>query len=121
MTDALDPPNAPVSRRRHGWRMRLFVLGGFGVAALYTVGALALDAGRDAIGPLLLAALAWTILASLAGALWFGFRHGDWSAFRKHELPDGRDDRMDWIGRTGRYSYLRHQEEDRLRDDDHLR
>ena len=121
MTDALDPPTAPVQRRRHGWRMRLFVLGGFGVAALYTVGALALDAGRDAIGPLLLAALAWTILASLAGALWFGFRHGDWSAFRNCDLQERRDEWLELDTRTGTYSHLRDWEEQHLRDDDHLR
>ncbi len=123
MTDALDPPTAAAPRRRHGWRMRLFVLGGFGVAALYTAGALVLDAGREAIGPLWLAALAWTVLASLSGALWLGFRHGDWSAFRKHELPDGRQDRFDWSTRTGAYAYLRIAEhhEQLMRNDDHLR
>lgn len=68
------------------WRERVFVLGGFAVAALYTVGAL--DAGLDAAGPLWLAAVLWTVPASLVLALRRGFIHRDWSAFRDCELPD---------------------------------
>ena len=96
--------------RRRSWRARLFVLGGFPVAALYTAASLALGAGAEAIGPLWLAAVAWTAPSSLAGALWRGFRHRDWSAFRGHEFPDNGD-LIDWTTRTGRYSYMRIAEE----------
>ena len=93
------------------------------MAALATAAALGFGTDTALLGPLWLAALAWTVLASLAGALIRGLRHGDWSAFRRHELPDGRDDRIDWISKTGAYAYLRIQDDhDRLlRDDDHLR
>ena len=97
-------------RRRHSWRARLFVLGGFAVAALWTAASLALGAGTEAIGPLWLAAVAWTVPTSLAGALWRGFRHRDWSAFRGHEFPDDGE-LIDWTTRTGQYSYMRIAEE----------
>ena len=88
------------------WRERLFVLGGFAVAALYTAASLALGAGAEAIGALWMAAIAWTVPASLAGALRRGFRRRDWSAFRGHELGCGRDERIDWATQTGQYAYL---------------
>ncbi len=100
-------------RQRHSWRERAFVLGGFGVAALYTAGALVLDAGLDIAGPLWLAAVLWTVPSSLALALRSGIRKGDWSAFRDYEPPDGRDERFDWDTRSGRYAYKRIEEEQR--------
>ena len=99
------------ARRRSTWRERLFVLGGFAVAALYTAASLALGAGAEAIGPLWMAAVAWTVLASLAAALWQGIRHRDWSPFRRYRLPDGGSDTFDWGTRTGSYAYLRIQDE----------
>ena len=108
---------------RTGWRARIAVLGPLALAVLATAAAPAAGADTAFLAPLWLAAIAWTVLASLAGALGRGIRHGDWSAFRRHELPDGRDDRIDWISKTGAYAYLRIQDDhDRLlRDDDHLR
>ena len=97
--------------RRASAGARLFVLGGLGLAALYTAAALALDAGAGHIGPVWVAAIAWTVAASLAGALWRGFRRRDWSAFGRYELPDSRNDHLDWSTKTGAYSYMRHQEE----------
>ncbi len=94
------------SRSPTTWRARLFVLGGLMLAALCSAAALLLDAGTDLLGPLWIGAIAWTVLASLAGALWRGFRHRDWSAFRSHELPDGRDERIDWATQTGQYAYM---------------
>ena len=44
--------------------------------------------------------------ASLAVALRRGVRDRDWSAFRRYELPDGRDERMDWATGTGSYAFL---------------
>ena len=108
-------------RRRSTWRERLFVLGGFAVAALWTAGSLMLDAGADAIGPLWMGAIGWTVVASLAGALNRGLRHRDWSAFGGYELPDDDGDLDEWSSRTGRYQYLGDMEDRLLRDDDHLR
>ena len=93
------------STRRTSWRMRAFVLGGFALAALYTGASLALGAGAEAIGALWMAAIAWTVPASLAGALWRGFRHRDWSAFRGYELPDNGE-LIDWTTQTGEYAYM---------------
>ena len=47
----------------------------------------------------------------LALALRRGIRRGDWSAFRSYELPDGRDERIDWFTQTGQYAYMRIAEE----------
>ena len=116
MTRTFDGP----ADRRATWRMRAFVLGGLGVAALSTAASLALGAGAEHLGPLWVAAIAWTVTASLAGALWQGFRHRDWSAFRRYRLPDGRGERLDWDTRSGSYAWMRDLE-DRHRHDDHLR
>ena len=76
--------------------------------------------GADAalLGPLWLAALAWTVLASLAGALLRRIRHGDRSALGRYRLPDGPDDGLDMDTRTGMYAYLRDEEDRVLHDDD---
>ena len=102
------------------WRTRAFVLGGLALAAVYTAATLALDAGVEHIGPLWMAAIAWTFVSSLAGALWRGFRHRDWSAFSRYELPEDDSEIHEWVLRTGRYSSLRDMEEELLHDD-HLR
>ena len=117
MTGTLEDP----ARRRTTWRERAFVLGGLGLAALYTAAALSLSAGTEHIGPLWMAAIAWTVLASLAHVLWLGFRHRDWSAFGRYELPEDDGDADEWASRTGRYDYLRDWEDRHLHDDDHLR
>ena len=110
------------SRSRATWRERLFVLGGLMLAALWSAASFASGAGAELIGPVWMAAIAWTVLASLAGALWRGFRRRDWTAFHDYELPDGRDERIDWATRTGRYAHLRIQEEhERLMRSDPLR
>ena len=94
---------------------RAIVLGGFAVAALWTVVSAAAGTGMEAAGALWLAAVAWAALSSLALALRRGVRDRDWSAFRRHELPDGRDERMDWVSKTGRYAHLRDWEDRHLR------
>ena len=106
------------SRPATTWRARALVLGGLALAAVYTTAALALGAGARHIGPLWMAAIAWTFISSLAGALWRGFRRHDWSAFSRCGLPE--DDMAEWLFRTGRYSWLRDMEDDLLHDDDHL-
>ena len=122
-TPAYRAPARGGPTRRTTWRERLFVLAGLGLATLFTAGSLAFDAGTAWIGPLWMAAVAWTVLASLAGALRRGFHHGDWSAFGRHDLDRGREDEIDWSTRTGAYAYLRIAEEHErlMRDDDHLR
>ena len=92
------------------------MLGPLAIAALAT----ALGAETGIVAPLWLAAIAWTVLASLAGALLGGFRHGDWSSFRGHRFPDDGGELDEWASRTGRYAWLGEME-DRLRDDDRLR
>ncbi len=77
-----------------------FVLGGFALAALYTLAAVLLGAGLEAVGPLWLAAGLWAAISSLALALRSGFRDGDWSAFRDFEPPDNTDT-IDWSTESG--------------------
>ena len=98
-------------QRRSTWRERLFVLGGIALAALYTAASVAAGTGTEAIGPLWMAAIAWTVMAALAAALWQGLRRRDWSAFRNYELADGSGEDFDWGTRTGAYAYHRIQEE----------
>ena len=108
---------------RTTWRERVVVLAGLALAMLFTVGSLALDAGAAWIGPLWMAAISWTVLASLAGALRRGLRHGDWSAFGRHDLDRGREDEIDWSTKTGAWAHLRIAEEHErlMRDDDCFR
>ena len=112
-------PDRPL--RRITWRARALVLGGLALATVYTAAAFALDAGTQHVGPLWMAAIAWTVAAGLAGALWRGFRHSDWSAFSGYELPEDDGDMEEWAMRTGRYAWLRDMEEESLHDHDHLR
>ena len=71
------------------------MLGGFAVAALYTAVSAAAGTGMDTVGAVWLAAIAWTVPASLALALRRGIRARDWSAFRRYELPDNGE-LIDW-------------------------
>ena len=107
------PSGRPATPRRHSWRVRVLVLGPLAAAALAT----AFGMEADILAPLWLAALAWTVLASLAGALLRGVRHGDWSAFRSHRLAEDGGELDEWASRTGRYEWLGDHEE-RLRDDE---
>ena len=110
-----------IARPATTWRARAFVLGGLALAAAYTAATLALDADVEHFGPFWMAAVAWTFISSLAGALWRGFRFRDWSAFSGYELPEDDGEIHEWVLRTGRYSSFREMEEELLHDDDHLR
>ena len=103
------------------WRSRAFVLGGLALAAVHTAATLALDTGVEHIGPLWMAAVAWTFISSLAGALWRGFRYRDWSAFSHYELPRDDGESHEFTFKTGRHSSLHAMEDELLHDDDHLR
>ena len=96
---------------RTTWIERLIVLGGFAVAALYSLIAAIFGIGTEAIGPLWLAAVLWTVPTSLALALRRGFVDRDWTAFRDYELPDGREENFDWDTRSGEYAWMRVAEE----------
>ena len=95
------------------------MLGPLAIAVLATAAAPGSDADTAFLGPLWLAAIAWTVLASLAGALGRGFRQGDWSAFRRHRFPQDDGESGEFASRTGRYQWLG-DVEDRLRDTSHL-
>ncbi len=115
------PTPGRVLRPTTTWRARAFVLGGLAFAAIYTTTALALGAGAEHLGLLWMAAIAWTFAASLAGALWRGFRHQDWSAFFRYELPQDDGESHEFTFKTGRHSSLSAMEDELLHDDDHLR
>ena len=122
MTGTLD---GPAPQPRHASRPtpaeRAVVLGGFALAALYTAGSALSGTGMDTAGAMWLAATGWSVASSLVLALRRGLRDRDWSAFRRHRLCDGRDERMDWVSKTGRYAHLRDWEDSILEDDRHLR
>ena len=125
MTRTFDGPGSqarpPQTASRPTPAERAIVLGGFAVAALCTAVSAAAGTGMEAAAAIWLAAVAWAVLSSLALALRRGLRDGDWSAFRRHRLSDGRDDRMDWVSKTGRYAHLRDWEDRIVGDDRHLR
>ena len=95
---------------------RPLVLAGLGLALLATILSLAAGIGLRHLGAAWACAALWSLLTALSCALWRGFRHGDWSAFHRHELPDGRDERFEWATRTGRYAWRRELEEQELHD-----
>ena len=90
---------------RSSWGERAAALGGFAVAALYTAVSAMLDAGMVTAGAVWMAAVAWTVLASLACALSRGFRRRDWRAFGRYELPDNGE-LVDWTTQSGEYAYV---------------
>ena len=116
-----DPGNgspAPAARPRITWTERATVLAGVTIAATCTAFSAFVGVGMEFAGILWLAAIAWTAAASLALALRRGLRHGDWSAFRRRRLPDGRDERIDAATESGQYAHLSVAEEhDRLMRD----
>ena len=63
--------------------------------------------GEELLAPLWLAAIAWTVLASLALAIVAGLRHGDWSAFRDYRHEEDHEEELDLDLRTGGYAWMR--------------
>ncbi len=116
-----DSPHRPGDPSRPTRAERLIVPGGFALAAIWTAAALATGAGAEAIGPLWLAALAWTALASLACALRRGIRDRDWSVFRCFRFTEDDGETDEFASRTGRYQWLGDQEDRLLRNNDWLR
>ena len=113
--------SASVSRPGTIWRERAFVLGGLGLALIATIISCATGAAMQFIGFWWMTAIAWTVIANIACALWRGFRHGDWSAFRAYELPEDTWEVDEWSAKTGQYSYLQDWEDRHRHDDGHLR
>ena len=95
---------------------QVFVLVGPALALLFTV--FAFTTGVGFIRSVWFGAALWSFLTALACVLWRGFRHGDWSAFNRHELPEGDDERFDWATKTGRYAHLHDLEEQELHGHD---
>lgn len=77
-------------RARITWRERAFVFAGIAGAGGASGIGVPLGAGEEFLAPVWLGALAWTVLASLAHALWRGFRHGDWSTMTGGVRDQGR-------------------------------
>ena len=105
MTRTQEHNAGTLARRRATWAERALVLGGFALAALYTVVSAAAGFDMEVAGLLWLAAVLWTVPTSLALALRRGFVHRDWSAFRGHELPDDTDT-IDWSTKSGSWYEL---------------
>ena len=93
---------------------RAFVLAGPAAALLFTVFSVATGTGVGFIDDVWFWAALWISFCALSCVLWRGFRHGDWSAFKRYELPDDHGERFDWATRTGRYAHLRDLEEQEL-------
>ena len=86
---------------------RALVLAGPALALLATVFCLLTGNGVRFLRDVWFAAALWSFVTALAHVLWLGFRHGDWSAFNRHELPEGDGERFDWATKTGRYAWRR--------------
>ena len=65
----------------------------------------------ETAGAVWLAAILWTVFASLACALRRGIRRRDWSAFTGYRLPCGRGERIDAATGSGQYAFLEVAEE----------
>ena len=104
-----DPDNGPPARAassRITRTERATVLAGVTIAAVCTGFSAFLGVNMDSVGILWLAAIAWTVVSSLALALRRLVRDGDRTAFRRHRLPDGRDERIDAATESGQYAHL---------------
>ena len=95
--------NPPPRRSR---RERVLVLGPLGLAGT----AASCGVAGEILAPLCLAALAWTLLASLGLALLAGLRRGDWSAFRDCDREEDREEEMDLDLRVGAWAFMRERE-----------
>ncbi len=93
---------------------RLLVLAGPALALLATILSLAAGIGLRPLGAVWACSALWSLLTALSCALWRGFRRGDWSAFARYELPDGKEEDFEWSARTGRYAWRRDAEEEEL-------
>ena len=93
---------------------RLLVLAGPTLAFLSTILLLSAGSGLRPLGAVWACSALWSLLTAFSCVLWRGFRHGDWTAFHRHELPDGKEEDFEWSARTGRYAWRRELEEQEL-------
>ena len=94
------------------------VLAGPALALLFTVFSLAGGTGVGFIRGVWFGAALWSFLTAFSCVLWRGIHGGDWSAFKRYELPDENGERFDWATRTGRYAWRRELEEQELHGHD---
>ena len=106
-----NPPSAKPPRRL--WRERVIVLGPFAGTVLAAASGMA----EHILAPLSLAAIAWTVLASLVLALRSRARRGDGSPFTNYQSEPDREDEEDFDSRTGAYHWMRERDERFLWDD----
>ena len=97
---------------------QFLVLAGPALALLFTAFSLATGTGVGFIRGVWFGAALWSFLTALSFALWRGIHGGDWSAFKRYELPDENGERFDWATRTGRYAWRRDHEERELHGHD---
>ena len=107
-----------MNNRKPSALARCLVLAGPVLALVFTLCVLASGYGARYLPGVWFWATLWTFLTALAGALWRGIRHRDWSAFTGYSLPEGDADSFEWTTRTGRYAWRRDYEEGGLYDDD---
>ena len=112
------PAHSPI-RRTHVTGDAAVVLGGLAIALALTPVLCVVPAGADHIGSLWLLAILWTVLASLAQALWQGVSRGDWSAFAACDCRPNDDD-FDFFTKSGSYvdHTIRNRHEALMRDGD---
>ena len=97
---------------------RALILAGPGTALLATILSLAAGSGLRLLGAVWACAALWCLFTALSCVLWRGFRHGDWTAFNRYRLPDGREERFEWSTRTGRHAWRRELEEQEIHGHD---
>ena len=100
----------------HG--VRSLALAGPALALLFTIFSLASGTGVGFIRDVWVGAALWALIAAFLCVLWRGFRHGDWSALKRYELPEENAERFDWATRSGRYAHLRDLDEQELHGHD---
>ena len=103
-----------MSNRKPSRYTRALVLAGPALALLATILSLAAGSGLRPLWAVWACAALWCLLTALSCVLWRGFRRGDWTAFHRYELPDGKEEDFEWSARTGRYAWRRDVEEDEL-------
>ena len=107
-----------MSNRNPSRYARALVLAGPALAFLATILSLAAGSGLRLLGVVWFCAALWCLLTALSCVLWRGFRGGDWTAFKRYRLPDGREERFEWSSRTGRYDWRRELEKQELHGHD---
>ena len=103
-----------MSNRKPSRYTRALVLAGPALALLATILSLTAGIGLRPLGAVWASAALWSLLTALSCVLWRGFRGGDWTAFHRYELPDGKEEDFEWSARTGRYAWRRDAEEEEL-------